>query len=158
MAFHFFSVPITFSESAAEPLNAFLRSHRIIRVDRQLIDQGTSSVWALCVEYLDGASGPEMAGAPGAVRTRTDYREILSESDFAIFAKLRDARKAIAQSLSVPVYTIFTNEQLAPMVSTKATTRAALGQIEGLGAARLDKHGERMLEILATAWEKDAQP
>ena len=67
------------------------------------------------------------------VRAKTDYKEILSEPDFAIFAKLRDVRKAIAQSEAVPVYTIFTNEQLAQMVTSKATTRAALAKIDGLG-------------------------
>lgn len=112
------------------------------------MDQGTSSLWVLCVEYLDGANNADSVGRHGSIRTKTDYKEILSESDFAIFAKPREIRKVIAQSEAVPVYTIFTNEQLAQMVTSKATTRAALAKIDGLGNARLENHDRRMLDIL----------
>ena len=81
-----------------------------------------------------------------------DYKETLSPADFAIFAKLRDVRKAIAQTEAVPVYTIFTNEQLAQMVGSKATDRAALAKIDGVGDARLDKYGPRFLAVLTSAW------
>ena len=118
--------------------------------------KGRSSLWVLCVEYMDGANGADLVReARGVARTKTDYKEILSESDFAVFAKLREVRKAIAQSEAVPVYTIFTNEQLAQMVSSKATTRAALARIDGLGDARLDKYGKRMLDVLSTAWKEE---
>jgi superfamily II DNA helicase RecQ len=155
MAFHFFTIPITAADGPTKTLNAFLRSHRIVKVDSQLVDQGTSSLWVLCVEYLDGVDNAELFARQGAARAKTDYKEILSEADFAIFAKLREVRKAIAQSEAVPVYTIFTNEQLAQMASSKATTRAALAKIDGLGDARLEKYGKRMLEILSTAWKEE---
>ena len=64
-------------------------------------------------------------------------------------------RKEIAQAEGVPVYTIFTNEQLAQMVQSRATTKAALEKIAGVGDARIEKYGARMLEVLAQAW-KDA--
>jgi superfamily II DNA helicase RecQ len=158
MAFRFFTIPITSADGPAETLNAFLRSHRIVKVDRQLVDQGTSSLWVLCVEYLDGVDNAGLVARHGGVRTKTDYKEILSESDFAIFAKLREIRKAIAQSEAVPVYTIFTNDQLAQMVTTKATTRPALAKIDGLGEARLEKYGKRMLDILSGAWKEEPVP
>jgi superfamily II DNA helicase RecQ len=154
MSFRFFAIPITSADEPAEVLNAFLRSHRIIKVDRQLIDQGTSSLWVICVEYLDGVNGADLAGRHAGAPTKTDYKEILSQSDFAIFAKLRDGRKAIAQTEAVPVYTIFTNEQLAQMVTSKATTRANLAKIDGLGEARLEKYGQQMLDILSVAWKE----
>ena len=64
-------------------------------------------------------------------------------------------RKEIAQVEGVPVYTIFTNEQLAQMVQSRATTKAALEKIAGVGDARIEKYGGRMLEVLSQAW-KDA--
>ncbi len=155
MAFRFFTIPITSADGPAETLNAFLRSHRIVKVDRQLVEEGTSSLWVLCVEYLDGLDNAGLVERHGGIRTKTDYREILSEPDFAVFAKLREIRKSIAQSEAVPVYTIFTNEQLAQMVTTKATTRAALAKIDGLGEARLEKYSKRMLEILSGAWKEE---
>jgi superfamily II DNA helicase RecQ len=104
------------------------------------------------VEYLDGHATPNESGKLAATRGKVDYKEILSPSDFAVFAKLRDARKEIAQSEAAPVYTIFTNDQLAQMIIARATTRAALAKIEGVGESRLAKYGERILAILTAAW------
>jgi superfamily II DNA helicase RecQ len=50
-----------------------------------------------------------------------------------VFAKLRDLRKEISQMDAVPVYAIFTNEQLAQMVETRVTSSAGLGAIDGIG-------------------------
>ncbi len=155
MAFQFFLIPITASAGPTAELNAFLLDHRIIKVDRYWVDQGSSSFWSLCVEYLDGAAA-DGSSRPAANRGKIDYKETMTPADFAQFAKLRDMRKAISQAESVPVYTIFTNEQLAQMVTTRATTRAALGKIEGIGESRLDKYAGRMLEVLTAAWPKGA--
>ncbi len=61
MAFKFFTVPIQNSEAAEFKLNTFLRSHTALSVDRRWVDQGLSSFWALCVDYLD----PSATGKDG---------------------------------------------------------------------------------------------
>ena len=68
------------------------------------------------------------------------------------FVQLRDLRKSIAQAEAVPVYTVFTNEQLAAMVRARVTTRAGLGKIDGVGEARIEKYGPRVLPVLVAAW------
>ena len=117
-----------------EQLNAFLRSHKILSVDRRWVEQGASSFWSFCIDYLEGApaggSGYRGSRGPGG-RAKIDYRETLSQVDFAVFARLRDLRKEIAQAEGVPAYTIFANEQLAQMVQGRATTKAALEKITG---------------------------
>jgi uncharacterized protein (TIGR02996 family) len=165
MAFQLFTVPIQDDGRALEQLNAFLRSHKILSVDRRWVEQGASSFWSFCIDYLEGApadgSGYRGSRGPGG-RAKIDYRETLSPADFAVFARLRDLRKDIAQAEGVPVYTIFTNEQLAQMVQTRTTTKAALEKIAGVGDARLDKYGGRLLELLGQAWkdshEADGKP
>ncbi len=81
-----------------------------------------------------------------------DYKEILKPEDFAVFARLRDLRKEIAQAEAVPVYTIFTNEQLAQMVQQKATSKTGLEKVAGVGDARIEKYGSRVLTVLQAAW------
>jgi len=44
---------------------------------------------------------------------------------------------------------VLTNEQLAQMVRKKANDLAALREIEGVGEAKVEKHGEALLKILA---------
>jgi superfamily II DNA helicase RecQ len=165
MAFIFFIVPIQDSGRAQEELNAFLRSHKILSVDRRWVEQGASSFWSFCIDYLEGApaeAGGYRGGRGPGGKSKIDYRETLSPADFAVFARLRDVRKEIGQAEGVPVYTIFTNEQLAQMVQSRTTTKAALEKIAGVGDARIDKYGARMLEVLAQAWqdahEADGKP
>ena len=78
-----------------------------------------------------------------------DYKEILSPDDFAIFAKLRDLRKTIGQAEAIPVYTIFTNEQLAQMIQLRCMNKSELEKVPGVGDGRIGKYGERFLEVLA---------
>ena len=43
------------------------------------------------------------------------------------------------------VYNIFTNEQLAAMVTKNVDTKAALLALEGVGETRVRKYGEKFL-------------
>ena len=155
MAFKFFLIPIQAADAAEQELNAFLRGRRILAVDRRWVEQGTSFFWSFCVDYQDNSSGTTAAASsrPAGARDKVDYKEVLKPDDFSVFARLRELRKEIAAADAVPVYTIFTNEQLAQMVQTRATSKAALEKIAGVGGARLQKYGDRMLAVLAVAWK-----
>ena len=147
MAFRFFVIPVQDSDAPEAELNAFLRGHRVISVERRWVDQGSMSFWSICVDYLDPAATGDSRRS--GQRGKVDYREILSADDFAVFAGLRDLRRDIAQTDGVPVYTIFNNEQLAEMVRKKARTRADLEGIAGVGDARVGKYGPRFLDFLS---------
>jgi superfamily II DNA helicase RecQ len=160
MAFRFFTVPIQNAEQAEAELNGFLRSHKVLSIDRRWVEQGPTSFWTFCVDYIDGQA--TASGSDRGVRGKVDYKDVLSPEEFTVFAKLRDVRKEIAQAEAVPVYTIFTNEQLAQMVKARAATQGDLEKIAGLGDARIEKYGARMIEVLAAFWkthhEADGKP
>lgn len=161
MPFQVFLIPVRDDGSAQRDLNGFLGSHRILAVDRQFVDQGENSFWSFCVDYLESTTGPVGGGeSRGAVNrtSKVDYREVLSPEEFAVFAQLRDWRKQVSQAEAVPVYTVFTNEQLARMVQIRATTKASLEQIAGVGDARIEKYGPRLLEFLSTRWSHPDAP
>lgn len=142
MKLHFASVPVVDSGPAEDDLNRFLASHKIAAVDRQLIVDGQRSAWAICVTCVEDSATTH------AKQERVDYRKALSAADFAVYAKLREARKTIAERDGVPPYAIFTNDQLASMVTGKARTVSAIAKIDGVGPSR-EKHCTAMLEILA---------
>jgi superfamily II DNA helicase RecQ len=144
MKMRFFAIPIHASMDASGELNGLLSNHRILTIERHFVADGTNSLWAICVNYLDSAHRPAAERSGG----RIDYREVLSDSDFAVFAKLRALRKTLAEQDGVPAYALFTNEQLADMVRRKVTTLNALEQISGVGPARTKKHGVAFLEVL----------
>jgi len=147
VAFSYFSIPVRDSGAAQAELNAFLASHKVLSVDQRWVEAGANSFWAVSVDYLERGAVYAAAGRiPG--RNKIDYKEVLKPEEFVVFARLRDLRKEMAQAEGVPVYTIFTNEQLADIVRAKVTTKAQLDKIEGLGEARVGKYGARLLAVL----------
>jgi superfamily II DNA helicase RecQ len=148
MQFKFFQIPTSDPGAAGEELNGFLRSHRIVAVRSELVRLGETAFWAFSVEYLEGG-----AKGPDRMLPKVDYREVLKEAEFKVFSRLRDWRKAEAEKEGVPVYTIFTNEQLAEMARRSIQSRADLGKIDGVGEARLSKYAEAVLRVVASAPE-----
>lgn len=142
MQFRVFSVAATGDLAAEEELNCFLRSHRVASVQKQLVVEAGTAYWCFCVEFLLGQSS---AGGGPKSRSRVDYKEVLSEADFAVFARLRDARKQLATEEAIPVYAVCTNEQLAEMARTRPTTLGDLKKIEGFGDAKAEKYGAALL-------------
>ncbi len=150
MRFHFFAVSALSPEVGQAALNAFCAQHRVVSVDKGLIAQGGDSFWAICVHYIEGAE--PVRAALGEKRDRVDYKEVLNEQDFAVYAELRSLRKSLAEQEGVPAYALFTNEQIAEMVTRRVTALAELRAIEGVGKARLDKYGDLFLPLLQKAF------
>ncbi|MBM4398442.1 MAG: HRDC domain-containing protein [Deltaproteobacteria bacterium] len=142
MQFRFFSVNATDPGPGADDLNDFLRKARVVGVERQLVGTGSDARWVLCVEYLDGAPAGRSAGA------RVDYKAVLAPDDFALFARLRELRKAIAEREAIPPYAVFTNEQLAALAQQRPASREAMQAVEGVGAAKVDRYADEFLAAI----------
>ncbi|HMP79351.1 MAG TPA: HRDC domain-containing protein [Pirellulaceae bacterium] len=149
MALRFFVVPAMNSAMAEQELNGFLASHKVVSIERKMIDQGVNSFWAICVDFLNHAPSDGISRS-NLSRNRVDYKAILAPPEFAIYSQLRDMRKELAQSEAVPVYALFTNEQLAQMVQRRCRSRSDLSQIEGIGESKIEKYADRLLPLLLT--------
>ncbi|MEZ6127575.1 MAG: HRDC domain-containing protein [Planctomycetaceae bacterium] len=125
MGLRFFTVPVRDSENQERELNGFLASHKILSIDRQFVEVGVNSFWAICVDYLASSAG-ESPLSSNLSRSRVDYKTILPPEEFEIFSRLRQCRKELAQSEAVPVYALFTNEQLAVMVQRRCRSKSDL--------------------------------
>ncbi len=146
MRLKFFTIPVFEAEDAEQVLNRFLAAHRILAVDSQFIADGINSVWAISVHYEQGGERP----AP-IKRGKVDYKELLSEQDFIVYSRLRELRKQLAQQEGVPVYALFTNEQMAAIVQQRVASLAQLQAIEGVGEGRVGKYGKAFLNLLQSA-------
>jgi superfamily II DNA helicase RecQ len=146
MPFEFIQIPANGQGSAKEELNKLLRGGRIASVRKEFVPNGEDSFWAFCIEFLDGPLGTDKTR--GGSGPKVDYKEVLSAEDFAVFSKLRDLRKEFSDKEAIPAYSIFTNEQLAAMITGKVDTQAALAKIDGIGAARIEKYGAAFLTLL----------
>lgn len=132
-----------------ESLNRFLRQKRVLTIHREFIHDGINFCWILAVEYLSGEN--QKTGQPSgrSGKNRVDYKEVLSPEDFAIFAKLREWRKEKAGEDGMPVYTIFTNEQLAQIVVQRTLSKTRLREIDGIGESRIKKYGDTVIQLMS---------
>lgn len=99
MPLRFFAIPALDPVAAEAELNALLAAGRMAGVERQFVAAGAASCWSVIVTLADGPS-PLPAGLKVRSERRTDYREVLSEPDFAVFARLRILRKQVADALA----------------------------------------------------------
>lgn len=154
MNYKFFFVPALFPEAAERELNQFLSSHTVLSVDREFCTNNDCTGWSFCVVW--GADNTEVdysAANRRSQRNSVDYREVLSEEDFTVYAGLRELRKKISVESGQFVYQIFSNKQLAEMVTRRVRTERAMSEIEGIGNTRLKLHAKPFLELLAELQE-----
>ncbi len=142
MQFRIFTVSVG-DASGCEELNRFLAGHRILTVQRELIQNGRESCWAFCVEYLESPNAGSL-GYQGR-KERVDYKAVLSAAEFAVFSRLRESRKALATADGLPAFAVCTDEQLAVMAKTETLTKSALLAIEGFGEGKAAKYAEALI-------------
>ena len=143
MRLQFFSISARDGAEATRELNGFLASHRVAAVQQELVHDGANSYWAVSVSVVEGE-----AGDSSSKKSRIDYREVLSEPDFAVYAKLRFLRKELSERDRVPAYALFTNEHLAAMVTNRVSSLSKMQEIAGVGPTRVDKYGAAFIDLL----------
>jgi superfamily II DNA helicase RecQ len=142
MQYRLFQYPLP-APDEPEDLNHFLATNRIVVVTHHVVPNPAGAMLLFVVEYIAGAAKTEGGRSP-----RIDYREVLSDSDFAVFSRLRDERKKIAEEKGMPLYAIFSNAQLAEMVTRRVRTEADLREVEGIGRAKVEEYAARFLPLL----------
>lgn len=140
-------------EAEEEALNRFLSMHRILSVQSQLTTNVSGSYWVWCVEYVESNRHADMMST-GAALPKVDYATVLAPIEFSRYNALRELRKKFASEEAVKPFVVFTNAQLAELARRNPSSLAALKDVDGIGEARCQKYGQRVLEVLATCVEK----
>ena len=143
MQIKLFTIPIIGGEQSEVELNAFLRSRKILEVERQLVNKGQDAYWCFCVSYVDGSRATPPTKSQ---KEKPDYRKLLDEPAFRRFSKFRAIRKNVAEADAVPAYAVFTNAELAEIAKLgKDITLAELKKIPGIGEKKLEKYGHHFI-------------
>jgi len=72
-------------------------------------------------------------------------------ADLPRFQLLRDLRAQLAREQNVPAYVIFHDSTLRNIAELQPATLDELGRVGGIGGAKLERYGQRVLEALAAA-------
>lgn len=148
MQFRIFKISSSGDSAAEEAMNHFLRAHRVVSVSKELVQSPEGGAWCFCVEYLPGDEDQGGKRPFGQKSDRIDYKEVLSDADFALYVKLREVRKSAAAREAVPVYTVCTNQQMSLMAKQRPKTLTELKEIPGLGEAKAARFGAEFLDII----------
>lgn len=130
-------------------MNRFLRGHRVLTTNREFVADGNASFWCFAVEYMEGTAPASVSSVGKFSKTKTDYREILSEEEFAKFRILRECRKVLAETDAIPAYAVFLDEHLAEMSKMSELNFANLKKINGVGEKKIEKYGASLLKLFS---------
>lgn len=144
MQFKIFNIPIDSSDNIVlEEMNAFLRSHRILEIDRQFVKMEHGGLWTYSISYVETlhANGENKISKP-----KIDYREVLPPHQFAVFAELRKIRKDMADAEGIPAFAIFTNEELSGIAKLEEIKIKNILSINGIGQKKAEKYGSKLID------------
>lgn len=142
MQYKIFTIPIFENVVETEELNKFLRANKIVKVDKELVENGGMAYWTFCVQYLL----PPLPAPIGEKKEKIDYRNVLDEEHFKIFSMLRKCRKSIADEEAIPAFAVFLDSELAEMTKLEEINIRTLSSINGIGKQRADKYAAKLLE------------
>jgi ATP-dependent DNA helicase RecQ len=90
---------------------------------------------------------PAATSARGLLKKKNIRLEVAPQ-DQPLFEALRAERTRLAKEQNVPAYVIFHDATLAALAAARPANLAALAQIPGLGASKLERYGRAILEII----------
>ncbi len=99
-----------------------------------------------------GAVASESASASAAMESY-----IPDDDEEALFQKLRELRRTIAQEIGKPPYIVFSDKTLRDMARIKPITNAQFLAVNGVGQHKLDLYGKRFMEAVASFNAENAQ-
>ncbi|PWG64167.1 DNA helicase RecQ [Bifidobacterium callitrichidarum] len=75
---------------------------------------------------------------------------IPDDDEEALFQKLRELRRTIAQEIGKPPYIVFSDKTLRDMARIKPVTNAQFLAVNGVGQHKLDLYGQRFMQAVAS--------
>lgn len=135
MQIKIYSIPAFGSNSVEEEVNRFLRSHRILQVERHFCSDN-GGYWAIFIEYADYA--PD--SAPANRKDKADATRDLNDKEKERFEYFRKIRREIAQQKSIPAYMVFTDAELAILAKVPELRADTAKDIKGIAPSRLNEY------------------
>jgi ATP-dependent DNA helicase RecQ len=103
-----------------------------------------------------GVKKKARSAAPRSAAPADVAEVVASPADAALLERLRLLRTSIAREEKVPAYVVFADRTLLEMAVRRPKSPYALGEVRGVGPAKIEKYGERFLALLRSVDETEA--
>nr|WP_120718100.1 DNA helicase RecQ [Tsuneonella amylolytica] len=99
---------------------------------------------------LKGERSVEIVVPPARERSRRRGRGGAEANPVGdpLFEALRALRRDLAKAAGLPPYVIFHDATLREMAALRPATRSALGEVQGVGAKKLEAYGDAFVEVI----------
>ena len=141
MQIRLFTISVSDSGGGQEEMNSFLRSHKVLSVSENFVQNENGACWCFAVRYLVGKINYEKK----LVSEKIDYKTVLTETEFSRFSLLRQRRKKIADENGIPAYAVFTDAELSEIAKIENPEISTLQKIEGIGKKKIEKYAQLIL-------------
>lgn len=135
MQFKFFNIKDTSLELNQNTLNKFLRTVKVLAVHKQFHE----GIWYFAVEYIEDTV------LASKFSEKINYKEILSDIEYARFRVLKECRKIVAYKR--PAYVVFKDDQLSELVKYEHLTVDNLKSIKGFGEEKIKEFGQAFVDL-----------
>ena len=103
MQIQVFTIPITDTGECIAEMNRFLAGNKVLEIDQHFFQNEKNAGWSFCIRYLNN-NGHVFNNQVN--KQKIDYKELLNDTEFTVFSKLRECRKIIAATDAVPAYAV----------------------------------------------------
>ena len=154
MQIKLFTMPVFGGEAVEEELNKFLRSHRVLQLERHYVaDNG--GYWAMLVEYADG--DPIAEAPPQGRRERKDPTEGMTDEEKMRFNVYRDKRKELSTQRAIAPFLVFTNEELSLMARLPVLNAETAKGLKGIAPQRARDYMPFFYDLITTADAEESE-
>lgn len=127
-------------------LDAFCADNDVLNLFEHFFVREGDPSWALLLTFRP-RSGPDRMH-PATDGTPKDPRVDLPPETRTLYDALRKWRNDRARRDGKPPYVIFTNNQMIALAQRRPTTKVALGEVPGVGEAKLAAFGDELVALL----------
>ena len=104
---------------------------------------------------------PSTLATPSALRPRPSAlggtaAQHVGPEDAPLLNALKSLRTQIARAEKVPPYVVFPDKTLAEIAVRRPRSLIALGSVKGVGPVKLEKYGQRFLDVVRSSGEHEA--
>ena len=134
-----FCVHALAADEDLEEVNKFLRSHRVLQVDKTFCSEG--GYWSVFVTYQEQGATASSGGQDVHRRQKVDYKEVLTPEAYSRFEYMRGIRGELARKEGLAAFLIFSDRELAKIAELGEVTADALDALPGIDDKKRQKYG-----------------
>lgn len=136
----------------------FLVNKNLVSIKDYLVERNNEPYLVFVITYTNSDKDIKTNIKNGASlnqKTKDEsWKELITPDNEPIFNTLRSWRYEMSKKEGVPSYIVFTNKQLAEIVSKKPASLNQLSQIDGIGPGKMQKYGTQVLDLISAKQEE----